>query len=94
MPSIIHEIKIAHPPNTDQSGEAPTSSAADRSQAILKHGKKQLRYSNLFLGNGRTLISISLGVIATQPFQMSLEVFWQKKSETDCRLQSSLCEKV
>lgn len=30
MPSIIHEIKIAHPPNTDKSGEASTSPAADR----------------------------------------------------------------
>lgn len=47
----------------------------------MKHGKKQLRYFNLFLCNGRTLISISLGVIATQPFQMSLEVFWQKKKK-------------
>lgn len=48
MPSIFHEIKIAHPPNTEQSGEGSTSPAADRSQAVLKHAKKQLKYFNLF----------------------------------------------
>ena len=38
MSSIIHEIKIAHPPNTEQPGEGPASPAADIQQAVLKHG--------------------------------------------------------